>query len=430
MAFGGQTHGEELPGGKGYADQRWTRDAVVYVTIGGVDYECRDHSYSATVLKLSDTFSVTIPAPGGKVRGADGKQVAVAEVAMMGAEVKLAVSDPNVQGGMRIDKLLGKVTGRRIQADATSGTVLQVTGADLGWTLSSCGQVFRNIRGLKWEKWIARNLGLVVGPSGATVRDDMGWGFRGVRAGNLLNRTLRLGRAAVQSDWQQDTAPSLVEPVFQIEVGQTLDGMIIQFAKLDHYLVNVSSDGWLQYFQPHYDQKPLYSFWHAPAGSDAARKNNVIRPVLDESADSLYTQVECWSTVIDTTANDQTDPNAGRYHGTYTNTGTLPFPRRYTFTDTEQMGQSRVDARAKWQWQRGLFDSWTYSFEVVGHSQDGVPLVEDTMCELHDSVYGVDGLFYVSAVEYTRKLARPGLDSSGAGTRAKVTLKRPNLLAA
>jgi hypothetical protein len=151
---------------------------------------------------------------------------------------------------------------------------------------------------------------------------------------------------------------------------------------------------------------------------------------VSESADPLYTHVECWSTVIDPTNNDPQNPNAGRYHGTFNNLSTLPARRALTMTDPEQMGKDRVDARAKWQWQRGLFDSWTYTFETVGHSQNGVPFVEDTMCELHDLVYGFDGLYYVSAVEPTRKLAKAGIDKSGAGTRCKITLKKPNLLAA
>lgn len=410
-----------------------TQDAIAVVTIGGVQYEAREHSYQASVLRIADTFSVTLPAPEGRVLGADGSRVPMADVATMGQSVEFALSDPSVQGGARITKLRGVVTGRRMQADRDSGTVLQVTGADLGWWLSSCGQVFRNLRGVKWITWLQKNLGLTVDATGAVIKDAFGWGFQGVRAGNFVNRSLRLGRQVVQSDFQQEIQPSIIEPRFQIDVGQTLDSMMIQFAKLDHFLVNVSSDGFLQFFQPHYNQAPLYSFFHFPASDARHRQNNVIGPILEESADPLYTKIECWSTVVDTTDNDPFDPNAGRYRGRFPKTGettTLPAHRLYTFTDTEQMGKDRVDARAKWQWQRGLFDSWTYTFETVGHSQNGIPFVEDTMCELHEAVYGLDGLFYVSQVEPVRKLARPGFDTSGAGTRCKVALKKPGLLAA
>jgi hypothetical protein len=410
-----------------------TQDAVIYINIAGVDYLCREHVYAASVLKLADAFSVTIPAPDGQVIAVDGSKTPVENVATMCADVTIDVADPNVDGGQRVTKLRGVVTGRRVSSDNSSGTVLAVTGADKGWWLTSCGQVFRNLRGVKWQKFFQKNLGITVDAAGNVTADAFGWGFKGVRAGNVLNRRLRLGRQAAQSDFQQDVAPTPVEPVFQIEVGQTLDGLMIQYAKIDHLLVNVSTDAYLQIFRPDYAQQSRYTFNHHPASDSRSRDNNVIGPSLEESADGYYSVVECWSTVIDTTDNDPTNPNAGRYHGRYPLHGEsdlIPHHRLYTFTDTEQMSQERVNQRAKWQWQRFQFDGWTYTFETVGHSQNGVPYVEDTMCELHDSVYGLDGLYYVSAVEYRRKLARPGFDRGGAGTRCKITLKKPNLLGA
>jgi hypothetical protein len=44
-------------------------------------------------------------------------------------------------------------------------------------------------------------------------------------------------------------------------------------------------------------------------------------------------------------------------------------------------------------------------------------------------VLGLDGIYYIAAIEYSRKLARRGFDS-GAGTRTKLTLKPTGLLAA
>lgn len=403
------------------------QDCVAYINIGGVDYLAREHRYSATVLRLSDTASVTIPAPDGKVRGADGSQTPIKNVATMGQAVEFALADPNVKGGARIKKFSGTVTGRQMQG-GRDGTTLAVTVADQGWKLSSCGPVFQNLRGLTWRKFFSKLCGIEVDATGAVTADRYGWGFQGIRAGNAFNRAVRLGRQVAQSDFSQEVSPSIMEPRFQVEVGQTLDALAIQYAKIDGFLVNVSTDGWIQIFRPNYTQQPLYSFYRS-ASESGRKRNNVMNPAVEESADGLYTHVECWSSVIDTTDNDPTNPNAGRYHGEYDNTGTLPFARRYTFTDTEQMGQSRVDQRAKWQFQRFLFDSWTYSFETVGHSQGGNPFVEDTMASLTDAVYGYEGLFYVAAVEPSRKLARPGFDPS-AGTRTKITLKRANLLGA
>ncbi len=414
------------------------QDCVATVELGGVEYAAREHQYEASVLQIADTFSIVIPAPDGRVLGADGSRTPIANVATMGAPAVLYLSDPNVQGGRKIPKLRGCVTGRRMASDAQSGTTLNVTGADLGWKLSTCGVVFSNIRGVKWVKFLQQQLGLTVNPvTGAVAADAYNLGFQGVRAGNLINRAIRLGRQAAQSDFQQDISPTLQEPRFQVEVGETIDSILVTYAKLDHFLINVSTDGWLQFFYPAdsgvgkpYSATPLYQFFRYPAADPRSRLNNMINPVLDESADPLHTQVECWSTVIDTTDLDSTDPNAGRYHGVYVPPASpLPFRRLHTFTDTEQMSQARVDARAKWQYQRQVFDSWTYTFEAVGHSQNGAPFVEDTLCELHDLVFGIEGVFYVTEIAPSRRLARAGADK-GAGTRCRITVKKAGLLAA
>lgn len=412
-----------------------TQDSQAYVQIDGVDYLAREWSYQASVLRIADTFSATIPAPNGRVIAADGSTVPIADVATMGANVKLSIAEPVVAGGVRVPKLIGRVTGRRMQSESGGGTVLAVSGADLGWHLSSCGQVFRNLRGVMWRDFIAKNCGFTVGEVNAatnrapTVSDSYGWGFAGVGGGNAINRRIRQGRAGVEAfiSGKQD---AIVPPRFQVEVGQTIDSLLIQYAKLDHFLINVSTDGWLQIFQPDYTQAATYQFFHYGADDARRAKNNVIGPVVDESADGLYTKVECWSTVVDTLNVDHKSPNAGRYRGKYINAGTLPFPRFLTFTDTEQMGQDRVNKRAQWQWQRGVFDSYSISFETVGHSQNGVPFVEDTMATFTSTVYGIDGLFYVESVNPTRKLAPPGVSKSGAGTRCKITLRKPGLLAA
>jgi hypothetical protein len=409
------------------------QDSVAFVTIDGVDYAAREHKYAASVLRLADSCSAVIPAPEGKVLGADGKSVSVSDVATMGAPLSFALADPNVNGGKRVAKFSGVVTGRQFSQSLEGGLVLNVTGADLGWKLSSCGPAHLNLRGLTWSKFLAKVCGLTVDGKGNVTADAFGWGFKGAGSDNTVNRKLRLGRQTVQSDFDRRAAAktSLLIPRFQIEPGETIDSVIVKYAKIDHFLVNVSTDGWIQIFRPDYAQKASYSFFHYPTSDSNHKKNNVIGPMFSETADSLYTRVECWSTVVDGVNNDPTDQNAGTYRGKFLNAGTLPFLRAYTFSDAEQMGQDRVDARAKWQWQRGQFDAWTYKFTAVGHSQSGVPFVEDTMCELHDAVYGIDGLFYVSAVEPSRKLARPGKDSgSGAGTRCEITLKRPNFLAA
>jgi hypothetical protein len=379
------------------------------------------------------------------VYGNNGYTQDAIKVANMGDAVTLWVSDPSVQGGKKIAKLMGRVTGRSIRP-SSSGTVLQVTGADLGWHLSSCGEAIRSLRGLTWLQFAAKMLGLTLNPStGEVTNDAYQWGFQGIGTSNVLGRKLKLGRQEEDIEFQQRTStPQIILPRIQVEIGQTLDSLLIQYARLDGYLVNVSADGWLQIFKPAsgdgvtaYSAQPLYTFTHP---------GNILKDTLDfeESADGLYTHVECHNTVIDTVLQDSINQNAGRYHGQFDPAiGERPFAfeRRYTFSDPEQYGGEpsnpdgstvsggRVKARAKWQWQRFMFDAQTITFEVQGHAQNGVPYVEDSLCSFKSEVLGLDGIYYIAAIEYSRKLARRGFDS-GAGTRTKLTLKPTGLLAA
>jgi len=402
-------------------------DCIATVSVGGVEYEAREHNYTANVMKLADEFRVTLPAPYGFVRGVDGIKTPLKDIhAQRGAEVKFTLSDPNVQGGRKIDTMIGVAVGFQMNADPNNGTQLVLTGADLGWKLSTCGPVKKNLRGLVWRDFLDQ---LIMDP-------ELNLGFRGVRGGNLVSQKIKLGRQVVESDFQQETqGGSIIPPRFQIEVGQTLDSILIQYARLSGYLVNTSADGYFCFFKPASEdgtQKPYtvpasYFFNHH---ADARRdQNNVMRPTMEVDCSELYTHVECWNTVIDTTDLDTTDPNAGRYHGEFSILGTLPFSRRLTFSDPEQMGETRANARAKWMWQRGMFQAETHSFEAVGHSQDGKPFLEDTIASYSNSVYGAEGLYYVVSVEKSRKLANAGFDRN-AGTKTKLTVKPVGFLAA
>ncbi len=416
-------------------------DAIAIVEIGGIEYESTSHRYQASVLKLADSFKVTIPAPNGKVLGATGYRASVMNVAQMGDPITLWISDPAVQNGRKVEKLRGRVIARNITSTA-SGTVMEISGADLGWHLSSCGPVFRSLRGLTWMTFAAKMLGLTLDGDGKVTADANGWGFEGVGNNNVTNRALRQGRTGANQAFNRLALKQrgILLPRIQVEIGQTLDALMIQYARLDGFLVNVSTDGWIQIFKPAssdgvtpYNAPVQYQFIH---GGD---QGNVLLGTLvfDEKADGLYTHVECYNTVIDDTNNDPANQNRGVYHGKFDPAiGERPFSfeRRHVFSDAEQYsnyqdGTSRVNARARWQWQRFKFDSQTITFEVSGHSQGGVPFVEDTRATFKSDTLGLDGTYYVAAVEPYRKLAAKGFDSA-AGTKCKITLKQDGLLGA
>jgi len=406
-----------------------TGDPIFVIEIGGVQYECREHSYTANVLKLADTATVTIPCPDGYALSKAGP-VSISKVAPRGALCMLYMSDPAVSGGALMPRIRGRVV-RRSASGGGDGTVLTLSVADLGWHLTSCGRVFKNIWGAQWETMIRSQI----------LDASLKWGFVDVRGTNLLSKRIKLGRAAVEAAIQQKYDPKKIVRL-QIEVGQTLDTLFIEWARYGKLLLNVSTDGYLQFFKPAsgmgttpYTEKPLYTFIRRRAPNN--QHNNIKTASLDESAET-YTHVECWSSVVDLQAAKdiqdklKADPNAARYHGEYNPPASkrpFDFFRSYTFTDPNQIGHDAVTQRAEWQWQRFEFDAWTYTVEVYGHSQNGFPFVDDTMCEVHDEILGVDGLFYVVGVDCKRKLAKAGFDR-GAGTTARLTIKKPNLLAA
>lgn len=454
------------------------QDAIVIINIGDVDYECREHNYEASIFRIADPFSVTIPAPDGLLRGPNGKSVPMLEVAKMGTPVKLSVKDPNVNGGVPVQKLTGIVTQRACQTTREGGCILAVAGADIGWHLSSCGTVWEPLQGIDWSKFFSSLCGIDLDANWNMKTDRYGWGFQGVRHGNDLSREMKLGRqkadyqravkiqaaskaafeAAKTALMEQAVAsrsrelaslvvsqtwhPTIPMPVLWTEVGETIDEMMIRFARFSYFLINVSADGYIQIFRPNYKADNVkYKFFRYRSRNPLRSRNNIINPMLNEQAEPLYTRSECWTTVVNPiTHPDQVPKNFGfiyadRYHGSFPlgpksgdDTTYFPVHRLHTYTDTNQMSQDKADARAEWKFKKGAFDSWMYTFETVGHSQDGIPFVEDTLCEIHDEVYGIDDVYYIAEIKASRKLASAGVDRSGnVGTKTAFTVKKKDL---
>jgi hypothetical protein len=402
---------------------------AMFVEVAGVEYESRDFCYTDDALTLSDSWSVTLPCPDGYATGLDGRRVHISTF-KEGALVKLREADPAVESGMKMPRLVGRLTSISDRNDPQSGFVVTLSGYDLGWHLTTgCGEVFQNYRGVKWNQWLNR----------VVLNAANGWGFAGVRTGNLENVRTKIGtRAAINAAQfrgvRDDGTPNYgaIQPRFQIEIGQSVGPIIIDTAKWERRLVNVSADGWLQIFSPRTSaSKALYTFDHHAADKDSIYpRNNVFNSSLTRSADGLYTVTQCWTSIVNRPLNEDTDnPNRGQYHGQYVDSAALPFTRRNTFSDSNQIGRRRAEVRAKWMHDRGVFDSWEYTFTTQGHSQNGIPFVSDTIASLNDSIRGIRGLFYVQRVKPVRRLASAGI-STGAGTYAEITLKKPDLLSA
>src|SRR5262249_46581459 len=133
--------------------------------------------------------------------------------------------------------------------------------------------------------------------------------------------------------------------------------------------------------------------------------DNIERVTPSEAIDGLFTEVICVGTVVrPPEILDPRNPNEGHFRGTYRAPSTLPFVRRFTFADGDQLTKQMANEGARWKAERGLFDSWQYVIQVKGHSHNGVFFEPDTFAEVNDSVNGVQGVLYVSAVRYSRDL--------------------------
>lgn len=405
------------------------REAAAYLEIDGVEYEARDFAWSSDILQLADQWSVVLPCPEGKAVTTAGKRVPVSEI-KEGALVRFRTSDPEVEDGAKLLKITGRLVDIADSNDERTGYQLRLSGYDLGWHLTTGhGPVFKNYRGVKWATLLNQ----------LVLDSALGWGFQGVRSGNLENLRTRIGaRAAIEAARFRGTKeggtpqPGAIQPKFQVEVGQSIGPLFIELAKFQRYLVNVSADGWLQFFQPTTSTTPFYYFHHETSGEERQgfAINNVRNSMHRRSASGLYTRTECWTSIVTPPANaDTDDPNFGRYNGAYVDTSILPFTRRNTFSDPNQLGKERATKRAKWAHDRGVFDSWEYRFRAKGHSQDGMPYEPDTIASLRDTVRGIEGIFYVQSVRPSRILAQPGI-SSDAGTYTDILLRKPNLLGA
>lgn len=376
------------------------RTAQVSVVIAGQEYgNVAQYSYDTDVLQLGDPCSVLMPNPRGVLNG---------KIAL-GDSLQFYIADPDVNGGARVQKLKGIVTSRQCSSSDGGGTVVTVGGADLGWHLANnVAPLWFRLRGIMFSALLRKVL-------------DSSWGIIGVRAENDTNRALKLGRAGVVQAIS-GSIDSIIPPI-QIEPGEMIADVLILYAKRERKLVNVSSDGYLQFWAPKKTGQPLYRFDLHSTGDARHASNNIERVTLSEAIDGLFTEVICVGTVVrPPEVLDPRNPNEGHFRGTHRAPATLPFVRRFTFADGDQLTKEMADDRARWKAERGLFDSWQYVIQVRGHSQNGAFFEPDTFADVDDTVNGVQGVLYVSAVRYARDLR--------SGQTTTLTLRKPGLLGA
>lgn len=380
---------------------------------------CKEWSITDDCLNVSDSASFTISNIDGEHSGrfAPGQSVIV------------DVREDGVAGGDWVRTFTGILVSVESGSDLSGGSVILLSAMDVGWCLTSChARPLTQIKNLRFVDLIKR----LIDPTWPFKRDAAGNVV--VVADNQLNRRIRHGRQVIVQNNQVTLGAVL--PFIQVEPGQAPFDILQTYAAREGVLINVGGEGQLIFFRPNYMQPALYAVEYHGSMDDRRRQNNIIgRPTLRESIDGLYTEAQCWSTVVIPPAQTGTpntdNPNEIFRHETYrpdqdTNLPAdrrrkyLPFERRMVFSDGEAINKTLRRNRAIWKSQMGLFNSWQYEVDFDSHSQNGGFFVSDTMISVNDSVHRLDAVYYVQAVRRSQTIRE--------GTRAHLTLRKPGLL--
>lgn len=369
----------------------------------------RQFSYSSDVMAIGEECRWSLTNPGrryvGKLRTGS-----IAEIYAINADVN--AGQPTL-----------KFKGRIVQREASlgpDGSTIDLGIFDLGWHLTNCCAPlwFRLDRAnfvdlLDPEKFVTGK----GGRRAYFIEPD--FGFTGVRTDGLARRRAKLGAAAISQLTRQE-----LQPVFyvQIEPGEKFIDKIMEYARRENRLINVSPTGEIQAFLPDYDQKPQFEFLQL--GKDSA-DNNIISVKEVDNCSTRYTRVEVVGQQLagEVVETSPTEPNATKKRGCVTaSPQVLPFPNRLTVADADMYTRGLAQKLAKWYYQRGLYDAYHIQIKVSGHHQNGVWYESDMMASVIIEDLGIKGLFYISAVQYS-------VDANQ-GDVALITLRIPYLLTA
>ena len=377
-------------------------------------------SYTSSVMQMGDPFSVVVPDPRGRFVGK----------LLPGWSIRFYMSNPAVNGGAPTLKVSGIIVEREVTSD-DSGTVIRITGADIGWHLmNNDAPLWFNLRRSSGasptllELARACILPHLVWPRQADPR----WGFdERIRDSNLDNRTRKKGLVITAAEELSLQLAGIQAPV-QVQPGQKIADVLVEWARRAGLMVGVSVDHRLQFFLPDYVQEPEHEIYLYATDDPLARTfNNAQRATRSDTLDSQYTHVTVVGESpirslvgVDPTFAPQFATIYGRATPSDWPAGVMPPPfRRYASICDGEITR-HPERRAIWFQRRGLFDAQTLRFDVRGHHQNGAWWEADSMCVVRSPPLGVDGAFYVPSVECRRSMQD--------GDVTVVTLKRPDLL--
>lgn len=397
--------------------------------------DIKNFTLRTDIQQLYDPFSFSVPDPDGELLWL------LDEVANhIQVPIRIYHKDPFVNNNVERPWLRGAIT-RASVSSGLGGSVVQVSGYDLGFLLTSCAPVGAqyDLRGVSWPRLVQ----LIIDPSWLLPAVSVGklqgsssFGFRAIN-GISLSRQLRQGRldaeAQLVNKQLQDIANRTASkqdiqtannvnfkaytPKVLIQPGETVGDILCRYAKFDRRFVGVSPEGDLEFFQPDYSTPPQFvanynrqrqepsdltrQFTQRP--SDAADLNNMLDGSREVDGEQRYNRVVCFGSILYGMAFYERDnPFEGMTRGIYDqyNTTSDYFLRRMTFSDNERYTNERALQRAIWRYQQGIYNSDTVTFTAQGHSQNGIAFAANARIEVRSDKLRVNEVRYISAVEY------------------------------
>lgn len=365
------------------------------------------------ILNLGDIFSITVPDPHQKW----------APILIPGQPIKVFLSNPAVNNNAEVQIYDGLITSRKRIGDNSLGSIIQLECADKGWYL-------KNTNPKLWQQTTQSNYLELF----KTFAGDPTWRFVD-SSGNPLFLVDNTTSVKIRQGLSQGRAGAILEANkyqnllcfrIQVEPGMTVASILQRYARNFGRLCNISPDGYFQIFTPNYSQTASYRIdYH---DNSEKTKNNVLQVEIEEDIKTSYTKATVVGEIVGWYALDVNNPNTGKFYGTSTNPDVVPFTHEYTFTEGELYSQSVTDigpntpyanSAADWKLKSMLFDSFTATYKVRGHQQNGKYWTPDTMVNMNDTVNGIVGNYYISRIKLNR---------TDAGDITEITVKKPNLL--
>jgi prophage tail gpP-like protein len=179
--------------------------------------------------------------------------------------------------------------------------------------------------------------------------------------------------------------------------GETVWEFLDRSAKRNGLLMSFTPDGKLLFCGLHYDQAPSYRIIRR---INDGSQNNVVSGSVSLDISNVYSDVIVYGRAK---GKDKARSKFKGHAVTAANEPSyVPFPKTLVVRDNSIRSQEDAQRRAEYELARSKQGALVLSYQLMGHSQNGLVFSTDTVAEVDDEVTGIRGCFYVTARDLTR----------------------------